>query len=201
MGEISEQQLEQYIVDHPGALKGDGAKVIGRQVPLPHGRLDLLIYRDGFTYVVELKARPLKERDIGQVCRYQSDIVQVMQAIGLREAWDSILNNEESPPGREMHDTFIEWATNWNIDSRGIRPYLVGPAVTEKVAAAAWGAGVGLIIWRAEPLPIFTAVKRPEPMFNIPHEFPWWAEDLCDEIVVSAWHNQKIYEDMDGEQE
>lgn len=195
MGNISEKQLEDWICKHPEDVFGSGAEIIGRQIPLPHGKLDLLIYHKGWTYVAELKARPLKEQDVGQVWRYHFDVADQMSYVGMREGPD-VLNGERSPPGREIFDQHILWATNNWTDlgkGHGIRCYLIGCSIDERTKAAAGATDTLLKLWSFDGRFHFQRIDKPLPG-SYPLELAWWAEELRDRIILSAAHNQELFE-------
>ena len=89
---INEKQLEDYIANDPGCIWNDQAQLLGRQVSIPHGRIDLIIFYD-VLYIVELKARPLQEKDVCQVLRYMRDVKDYFWTTHLSKYVNQICQN------------------------------------------------------------------------------------------------------------
>jgi len=138
-----ENELEDFLAVHPGSfLEDDSAVVIGRQVALPHGRLDLLIFVDTL-YIIELKARPLIPKDVAQVLRYQLDIRDLLwnashqlECVSRRSGYRGYAGAEFRKEYKRMTlgtpDTFLEPATV---------PVLIAPSWDESVVAALTSVG------------------------------------------------------------
>jgi hypothetical protein len=153
---IYESELEDFLEKCPGALREDGCTAfIGRQVDLPHGRLDLLLSDDQLL-IVELKARPLQEKDVCQVLRYQYDIRAI-----LRQSGRYLREHPEAFPGRSNYggglaireyDAFIAkrfMMTGDTADEPITCPVLIGSAASEEIVAAMDAIGGRVYVWKA----------------------------------------------------
>ena len=69
-GKISEHDLENYMVDHLGLIDPT-LLLVGRQVPIHGGRLDILAMDASDFVIIELKAVSLNDAAFGQALRYQ----------------------------------------------------------------------------------------------------------------------------------
>ena len=123
-----EKQLENYIVDHigDGIFSGFGNQItiVGRQVQLPHGIVDLLLFNGESFWVTELKAVSVKPRDYTQVMRYTQDIKEIIANLGTKWAMQ---------PDSDECSNFIE-ATRWFwYTEESVIPVLVGPSCPENV--------------------------------------------------------------------
>lgn len=164
---ISERELEDFICVHPEAL-WDDIEIIRRQVHLRHGTLDILAW-NGAALVIELKARALQEKDIGQVLRYTFDIRTGLQRIGTYEN----PRNDPSPltlsrkfflrSWDDLHDLTMIRATTCEP---AVVPILVGTAISEQIMAAAEVAGIQIILWHEN-------VDTGEPEFKHTSHLRW----------------------------
>ncbi len=109
----NEKDIEDYLFDNPWIFKfgyGDYPfKWVARQYSLPSGKLDLLGKTDSeIFFVVEIKNVTPDSSAIAQVCRYATDIEQILYAANPYDAdikkiikyivypqskWDKIQNN------------------------------------------------------------------------------------------------------------
>lgn len=77
----SERALETYICLVPDSIMQD-LKIIGRQIVLPSGRLDILGFTpDGTLWIFELKLDTLDNDALLQVLRYRADIERIGSSI------------------------------------------------------------------------------------------------------------------------
>lgn len=159
---ISEKMLEDFFYEYPEELYSN-IEILGRQVTLPHGIVDLLGWDCllNRVMVIELKACPIKNRDIAQVLRYCHDI-----GIILRRAGNSLLNEAEisgdlSDFGPTRKEIFLKnWRTRLeDINEDGyfyrfgdsIKPVLVGTSVDYHTLIAAKQANIWLVLWEHNP--------------------------------------------------
>jgi hypothetical protein len=149
---ISEREVEDLICERPDELYPD-LEIIDRQVPLEHGRLDVLAYDGQHVWVIELKAQSLKEQDIGQVLRYTYDVRTELIATGqaLIDTGTLPLDHLE-PTKQEMFYEFWHHSHEDNraeVRNRGdvINPVLVGTSIDRKTAIAALQANVSIYLW------------------------------------------------------
>lgn len=83
--EIRETQIEDVLVNAPVLAKNilnlkEEPRLIGRQMLLPSGRLDILYtYRSNFL-LIELKAVPFQRKFINQILDYKNDLVEFQNA-------------------------------------------------------------------------------------------------------------------------
>lgn len=146
---MKEKELEDLICANPHCILASGGIILGRQIPLTHGRLDILAWDYGQTYVIELKVRPLQEKDVGQVLRYTNDVrrhlqVAFQQAIKQDQHFDL-----ETWRGNVYADRLMPLADPTLGGVPAIQPMLVGPSATSSVLASAHGAGVEIKVWTA----------------------------------------------------
>jgi len=164
---MKERELEDRLVANPDIIDpwntGNPVTLLGRQLCLTHGILDLLAYQDAHispdptyapvhaVYLVELKAGALSEAHVGQVLRYASDLREVLvQAVG---------RSVEHPPVGTRGYALWTWACSEIIGADGsdnVYPVLIGRSVNDKVLAACDGAGiaVGLYAYDGEHLAV-----------------------------------------------
>lgn len=142
---ISERMLEDWICERPREIFWHNLEIIGRQIDLPHGRLDILAWGAGSdVLVIELKARPLQEKDIGQVARYCCDINLALTDIGRAQM-----------PEPKTNRTLTEeiFASKWQeyhtslSDHPPAKPVLIGSSVDANMLAAAFGVNVSVFVW------------------------------------------------------
>lgn len=124
MARVSEKQLEDWIVEHPDKLQ-EGIEIVGRQICLPHGRLDLLGWNNA-VQVIELKVYPLKARDIAQVLRYIYDVKAT-----IRQATENLEHLDELSPKQQAWAMAIK-----NLRNKTHGMIVVTDASHDLVAAA-----------------------------------------------------------------
>jgi len=195
MTEISEQELEDFICEHPEELWRE-LEIIGRQVKLEHGILDVLAWNYGRTYVIELKARPLKEKDIGQVLRYAYDVNSTLNIIGM---YDSPVY-----PGKDRHLTikeslfFDEWSHYTNLalrcaDDPAVIPVLVGKDIDKRTLCATHAAKIQVYLWEHDASTSSFSFQGTNPvnlmLYNPP--YPNWALNIKDRILRLAVETAK----------
>jgi len=140
---LSEKQLEDFVCKHPEYSIWNGVEIIGRQIRVEHGIIDILAW-DGngnSTLVIELKTRPLEERDIGQVLRYDHDVSAELGRIGICTEPINLLER-----GTNLTEDERRFTRKWNYlhiagdgdprDAPAIIPILIGPSISQKVKAA-----------------------------------------------------------------
>jgi hypothetical protein len=71
--EIRERDLERFIIDNSGFL-GKDMKVVGQQLEIGSGRIDLLLMNDDYDVVVELKLNEIGRAAINQLQAYMNEI-------------------------------------------------------------------------------------------------------------------------------
>lgn len=72
---LKERDIEDFICQNPESISdGLDVRIIGNQVRLPHGRLDILAVIGDNVAAIELKSRPLRANDLVQVLRYTFDL-------------------------------------------------------------------------------------------------------------------------------
>jgi hypothetical protein len=141
---ISEKMLEDWICENPQYAIGAYTEIIGRQISLPHDRLDILAWEIDRINVIELKARPLKEKDIGQVGRYACDVSHIIARIGTQER-PKPENNVRSLQHTIYEDKWHEYHGNWEHEP--VHPILIGSQIDEQTLAAAAGIGIDIRLW------------------------------------------------------
>jgi len=191
MGRISERQLEDWIVEHWDDVPFTG-DYIGRQIELPHGRLDLLGFLD-VAQVIELKARPLKEKDIGQLLRYTGDIKATLQM-----AYDC--NDKDRL--RSLLQTEYQWELVNDIlqllaskptaragFERSIAPILIGSSVTESILACAYGANIEVYTWKHYEGYGFEFYHHTRGIDFYDAVMAWWADHVTGCMWLSEFTN------------
>jgi len=188
--EVREEVVESFICRHPNSLR-DGrwirnAEIIDRQVTLPHGRLDILailevLHHTQWLGVIEVKARRLRERDIGQVLRYKFDVWNAMCS-----AFDQLypLNFDWENNSRELR--LWENMTSLVEDSGGIIPILIGSDISWQALAACSGARVDIYLWHhnaEENTMWLEPVYRP---YRSKDEAPGWACNAFGRMFAGA---------------
>ena len=156
---ISERMLEDWICENPRGTIDANAVIIGRQIPLSHGRLDILAW-DGRVNVIELKAESIKERDIAQVGRYAYDISSIMNHVGI--------HYKPKPKDGIRTLTYEFFEEEWrklhgNDSSYSVWPMLIGTSIDENTLAAAYGVGVEIRTWHYDK-------REQKIMVNLPGE-------------------------------
>ena len=175
---ISEKQLEDFVCEHPEYTFWEGVEIIGRQVRVEHGIIDVLAW-DYRVLVVELKARKLKEEDIGQVLRYTYDVKEAIQSAIMGSLPDSLMYNH-TPWGL----AFQEWWTRLHgyLDEHPrnhIQPILIGTRIDDKTLAAARGGGIEVLLWRYDKDKNTITIHYPR-LLQTPSNNgnPWWIRRL-----------------------
>jgi len=150
---MKERQLEDWICQNwelsPWGQLNE--VLIGRQIRLKHGRCDLLAFH-AYPHLIELKARKIREQDIGQILRYRHDVSKVPNALCLDNPYGYIKGGNEYE-----HQQFMR---AWRLASqlpptpeelRTRLPFqmtLVGISIDEKTHASADGAGIDISLWK-----------------------------------------------------
>ncbi|MCK9597667.1 MAG: hypothetical protein M0R06_01425 [Sphaerochaeta sp.] len=159
MVQIPERRFEDYVVEHIEEAVGfGGVEVIGRQITLPNGILDVLAFDNecGRPLVIELKVEPLKEQDIGQVLRYTSDVADILR-YRVCAKWDIPTDTRLAGFCEEVStfthgfgngDLFKQYALEANESP--IVPILIGTYANSKIIAAAQFPLVLLRIWHID---------------------------------------------------
>lgn len=188
---ISEKQLEDWFVQqkHPFGVP---TEALGRQIQLQHGRLDVLAYGIA-TYIIELKARELKERDVGQVLRYRFDVMCELLDIAIAKCPISIedkltVNKDQARFLRKyarMHGYADDMAT---IDPFHIKAVLIGVEANDTVLTAAFGASIMVYTWSLDQATDRITLSRhlPSKLRDLTGHsalFPEWAERINSRIV------------------
>lgn len=83
--EVRESQIEDILVASPDLLKDllglkDLPRILSRQMPIPSGRLDLLITSSSSIQLVELKVVPFHKLHVGQILSYEKDVRNLQEA-------------------------------------------------------------------------------------------------------------------------
>lgn len=148
---IRERDMADWICTYPDTLLED-LEIIGREVTLEHGRLDLLGWYPDGTWVIELKTGPLTEYSVGQVLRYRHDVCTQLRTVG---AWEYPLGCPSEGYKEKPEDTRFRHAWNWHhsLSSESesdpsVQAVLVGTSIDSKVLAAASGANIMVMTWR-----------------------------------------------------
>jgi len=169
---MSEHQLETYLCEHPQQCLGPHHIIIGRQIRVAHGIIDVLAIWTSPTgsqcvQVIELKERELKAQDIAQVLRYRLDIYTTMLDYAVNQ-----------PPPSEIPE--INRAFTGSLACiAGCEPVLIGDGCSPHVLAAADSAGVAVRKWRYGPHnTLTTEAMRPEPIPATP-TYPGWMHDIA----------------------
>jgi hypothetical protein len=83
--EVRESQIEDILVASPDLLKdllrlSDLPRILSRQMPIPSGRLDLLMTSSSTMQLVELKVVPFHKLHLEQILRYEKDVRCLQEA-------------------------------------------------------------------------------------------------------------------------
>lgn len=187
---ITEKQLEDFICKHPEYMMWEGVEIIDRQVHLPHGVLDILAF-DGRTLVVELKARTIKEKDIGQVLRYTYDVRVEIERFGAFEDSMSYFTLEN-----DRADRFFDlWGEYHGLTLSGhdrIAPVLIGPGITLNAKVAAIGSGIEIIIWKYDDEDSTISCYSPGVFAWRDNPYPDWCLEINKRIVAACLHDAAI---------
>lgn len=186
---MNEKELEDYLENHLEAILPAGAVLIGRQIPLPHGRLDLLAWDYGRTYVIELKARRLEENDVGQILRYVHDVHWFLLV-----AFKNALRDDDlwmAPSWRgELYSDRLAMYAGFETDIPHIVPLLIGQSVPNKVAAAAAGARIETMAWtEADGRPSFVHIGDTEAVDAALLQNPAWTNRITQLSSALADHD------------
>ena len=163
MGRVRERDLERWIVEH--ADEAGVGTVIGNQLNVPHGRLDILSYEEDTTtegpygpilwyHVIELKTQPLRESDIGQVLRYTHDIKRIIQDYSCAHLIHKAVSDVRRETVREIA----------HYSEALVNPWLIGPSIDKNTLAACEGADVRVYL--------YTPTES-----GFEFEPTWWTED------------------------
>lgn len=189
MTHITEKQLEDYICENPESLFGPGTEVIGRQISLPHGRLDVLMWAGyGETVVLELKARPLEEKDIGQILRYTYDVVEILSEYGCKY---SLVREGEYPTLQQSIaiDYWDKLTCRPRTKYKLMSSWLIGTKINERTMAAATAARLNVATWMYNPCQSSFSIEfKPEEQSEI-SSHPDWIAPLLRRIT--GWANER----------
>lgn len=184
---MNEKGLESLICDNPRALKSaelDTVHILGRQIKLSHGILDVLAVRHSDTLfilpeilVVELKAVPIKEKDVAQVGRYVYDVHRIISYILMDEPWVAY-----HPPRTAYRENLVENHYGYkSVPGKymgvmgGTIPILIGKGIpNEKLLAAAYGVGVEIYEWVETENGIGFRLHEPDDYYDTPQLLPRW---------------------------
>ena len=199
---ISEGKIEDSVCNYPNVWLGDYVEIIGRQIQLPHGVLDVLAYGDLQAYVIELKARKIRGADISQVLKYCYDVSEYLQTHYVNDV-PGPDNYDPDPRGNRGTPPFFanysNWTTaylssllaqqfDWGIfydmaayDYRCdvIKPVLVGTDIDESILAAASAAKIEIIIWNLNSETGRIEVEHKSGWQTIGPE-PYWERSGCE---------------------
>jgi hypothetical protein len=188
---ISEKMLEDWICEHPEEALWDEVEIIGRQIRLSHGVLDVLAF-DARTIVIELKARPLKEKDIGQLLRYVHDIKDCLLSIGM-----AIKPVREGPLTIREELFQTAWYDYHDIAESLIQhiiPVLIGTSADSKVLAAASAVDAEVRLWNYDENEGFR-ISYPRYLSLVEEmdtSFPDWLLDLNKRITDCCTHDAEV---------
>jgi len=187
--DIKEKELEDLICANPHCILSDDAVILGRQIPLTHGRLDILAWDYGQTFIVELKAKPLQEKDVAQVLRYSNDVRWFLQiafqnAVRQDQRWDL-----KTWRGGAYADRLMSFADGRPDILRAIQPVLIGSSADSSVLAAANGAGVEVQIWSIndENQVAFKSTREWDSLKMAQTSTPDWATRIVEQAQMLAW--------------
>lgn len=197
---ISERQLEDWICEHPDSLGGPHINLIGRQIPLVHGILDILAF-DCRVLVVELKARDLKEEDLTQVLRYAHDVDRFTETIMERIVCH--LSDDAGPLEQEIFkDNFDRYMglTQWGYNGPQVVPMLIGTGINKNTLIACNGVGIEVGIWKYDDNSFTIKIPDPDPIEYRQLRAPDWLKQLVEIIgdhcvnLTSAMYDRKMNE-------
>jgi hypothetical protein len=188
---FTERDLEDYVCEHPREAFGTTAEILGRQVRLPNGVLDVLAWDhyDGSIIVAELKARPLAGADVGQVARYAGDVGDILRWVGSR--W--VKPGSEAPAAISRFYHYFAMGQTDSSETCAIVPTLIGASITDKVLASIIGARGQAITWHREKGQLTFTPALPFGMAR-----PHWDKDgwlrrllvrIYDECGIEASHH------------
>ena len=182
---MHEKDIEDFICQHPEALFGEDTVLIGRQIRLPHGRLDALVWHQ-LPYIIEIKAHKIRPEDVTQVLRYKDDI-----DVYLSYAYARAISNFY-----QQHDTMTlsEDAFVDNLVYRSgepmprVLPMLIGRSIDENTWAACSGADIRVRLWRHDAASqsfSFAGPNTAGPDFD-PHTPPPWVTSIINIATSKA---------------
>lgn len=191
MVHISEKQLEDWICEHPETVMPD-LQIIGRQVPLEHGILDILGTNGMAIYAIELKAGPIKGAHIGQVLRYVHDINRIITDFQFALDGDTSYRGEPLPPIDDDMVKFYERVTTkprtleeqlyfeeLEDNFASCRPLLIGTSIDPNTQAALEGAHSWLGLWSYDEDKHEIAVTMPtHDLPKTTQAFPKWVQSM-----------------------
>lgn len=187
MARISEKQLEDFICKYPEYSLWQDVEIIGRQITLEHGRLDILAW-DGRVLVIELKARTLEEKDVGQVLRYKRDVEAEFNRFGM---------NEHPNLGEWPHTLRLEaysqlWSDYYGLSGRedaAVMPILIGTSIDSNTHAAAEGGGIEVIVWKHDAKENVISFSSPKWLLWRDGPYPNWCHSLFEQVCKSCAHD------------
>jgi len=145
---ISERELEDFICQYPVYSLWEGTEIIGRQITLLHGRLDILAWDGKRTLVIELKVRQLEEEDIGQVLRYTHDVRATLQQTAFLT--NSTVRTADLTPQEKLLSK--AWDYYHGMDSGfhelAVKSILIGTDANHKIIAASREADILIRTWK-----------------------------------------------------
>lgn len=155
MTRIPERQLEDWIIENLDSLSVPlcnysypSLRLIDHQIALPNGILDILAVdvQSGYTYVIELKVVPIREKHLGQALRYSNDVRRILR---------KYCYETERPEHCTFttEETFSRWQKLHNIKYMSpypIIPVLIGKSVDKNLLSAADGAYATVLTWECD---------------------------------------------------
>lgn len=187
---ITEKQLEDFVCKHPEYMLWNEVEIIGRQIRLPHGILDVLAC-DGRALVVELKVCTIKEKDVGQVLRYAYDVGAEIRRLGATEDPMDYFTLKVSRAAR-FRDLWIEYHGMSITDYNAVIPVLIGPDITLNAKVAAAGAGIEVFLWKYNEENNTISCHSPEFLIWREGAYPDWCIEINKRIVASCLHDAAI---------
>lgn len=197
IGHLSERQLEDFICRYPDAYgEADPSpghrKIIGRQVDVEHGRIDLLVWHDWWDWacnieVVELKAGTLTADATGQVWRYTRDVRHVMDShFHTFNPFDMYDMGQEGQAWQYLTEAISTLGNPDNI----IHPVLIGTDITSDAAAICEATQISVYLWkhnRDDNTISFTHLPGRKALRPLPDApAPKWTEELYDLVLQKA---------------
>jgi len=184
---VVEKELEDYVCAHITDVLDEYAVFIARQVPLVHGRLDILACDGSSVYVIELKVKPLKEKDVGQVLRYTADVEKAVGTV----VYSLIGKMTKTITCPSLMDKIWFDKLGKLIDASNdkplMQPMLVGPSVDETVIAAASGGRVRIQTYTEEAGGIaFESAYNHETSSHYSLHRPNWAYQIADLLLTEV---------------
>lgn len=191
----TEHDLENFICEHPNVLNPVQSsvfdyKIIGRQVKLPHGILDLLVLCQYEGYpkhilVVELKNGPISDSAISQVMRYCYDVRMIVN-----RAVEQLPFDYDSC-GRNEFD-MMRQCESIELPDKLVRPVLVGTYIAANLLEACGAAGIDALTYNiADDTVRISFVFREliGKRWYAEDERPGWVNDIMDTLIFVASRN------------